>query len=143
MIFADKPINIMLVEDDDGDAKALRRAFQKTTFGHSIRRAVDGIEALGILKGLNGQVKLKSPNVLLIDLNMPRMDGIQLVSAIRRDEELRRSIIFILTTSRSEDDRRAVYGLNVAGYVVKAAGATDFLNLINLLDRYWRTVEFP
>jgi CheY-like chemotaxis protein len=138
-----KPLNILLVEDDDGDAKALQRAFRKAKIANQILRAFDGIEALDMLKGTNGREKMSSPNILLVDLNMPRMNGIQLVQALRNDEDLRHSIAFILTTSKRDEDKVAAYDLNVAGYIVKATAGRDFLNLVSLVDCYWRIVEMP
>jgi CheY-like chemotaxis protein len=138
-----KPLSILLVEDDDGDAKALQRAFHKAKIANPIMRAIDGIEALDILKGVNGKAKPASPYLLLIDLNMPRMSGIQLVQAIRQDEILRPAVVFILTTSKREEDMMAAYDLNVAGYIVKETAGHDFLNLVSLLDAYWRIVEMP
>jgi CheY-like chemotaxis protein len=138
-----KPLNILLVEDDDGDAKAIQRAFQKAKIANPIVRAVDGMEALDMLRGANGKAKPPSPYLLLVDLNMPRMNGIQLVKALRADEELRHTIAFILTTSKREDDKVAAYDLNVAGYIVKETAGQEFLNLVNLVDSYWRIVEMP
>jgi CheY-like chemotaxis protein len=138
-----RPLNILLVEDDDGDARAVQRAFQKAKIANPIHRAVDGMEALDILKGANGKEKPTGPYLLLVDLNMPRMNGIQFVQAIRADEELRHSLAFILTTSKRDDDKAAAYDLNVAGYIVKATAGTDFLNLVHLVDCYWRIVEIP
>ena len=138
-----RPLNILLVEDDDGDAKAVQRAFQKAKIANPILRAVDGLEALDILKGSNGKAKLPPPYMLLVDLNMPRMSGIQFVKALREDDELRHSIAFILTTSKREEDKTAAYDLNVAGYIVKATAGQDFLNLVSLVDCYWRIVEMP
>jgi len=138
-----KPLNILLVEDDDGDAKAVQRAFQKAKIANPIIRAVDGMEALDILRGANGKAKPPAPFLLLIDLNMPRMNGIQLIKALREDKDLRHSIAFILTTSRSEEDKVAAYDLNVAGFIVKSTAGQDFLNLVSLVDCYWRIVEMP
>jgi CheY-like chemotaxis protein len=138
-----EPFTILLVEDDDGDARAVQRAFQKAKIGNTMARAVDGIEALDMLRGANGQTKLSSRRILLVDLNMPRMSGIQFVKALRADEELRQSIVFILTTSKRDEDKVAAYDLNVAGYIAKATAAEDFLNLVSLLDYYSRIVELP
>lgn len=138
-----KSINILLVEDDDGDAKAVLRAFQKTKIVNKILRAVDGIEALEILKGTNGKQKIESPYILLVDLNMPRMNGIQLIKALRADPQIHQSIVFVLTTSNRDEDKIASYDLNVSGYIVKSTAGQDFLNLINLVDCYWRIVEMP
>ena len=138
-----KPLNILLVEDDDGDAKAVQRAFQKAKIANPIMRAVDGVEALEMLRGANGRVKLLSPYLLLVDLNLPRMNGIQFIQALRQDEELRHSIVFVLTTSKRDEDKFAAYDLNVAGYILKETAGRDFLNLVSLLDCYWRIVELP
>lgn len=138
-----KPLNILLVEDDDGDAMAVQRAFQKAKIANPIVRAVDGIEALEMLRGTNGKTKPDSPRLLLVDVNMPRMNGIQFVKALREDDELHHSIVFILTTSKSDQDMVAAYDLNVAGYILKETAGQDFLNLVNLVDCYWRIVEIP
>ncbi len=139
----EKPLSILLVEDDDGDARALQRAFHKAKIGNSIVRAVDGVEALEILRGANGRTKPPSPLILLVDLNLPRMNGIEFVKTLRSDENLRHSLVFILTTSNREEDRVAAYNLNVAGYITKAKAAEDFLNLVSLMDYYSRIVEWP
>ena len=138
-----KTLNILLVEDDDGDAKALQRAFQKAKIANKIVRAADGMEALDMLKGTNGREKMLSPYILLVDLNMPRMNGIQLIQALRNEHDLRHCIVFILTTSKRDQDKVAAYDLNVAGYILKATAGQDFLNLVSLVDCYWRIVEMP
>jgi len=138
-----KPLSILLVEDDDGDAKAVQRAFHKAKIANQMVRALDGIEALEMLHGSNGKAKLSSPYLLLVDLNMPRMNGIQLVQALRADQDLRHSLVFILTTSKREEDKIAAYDLNVAGYIVKETAGHDFLNLASLVNCYWRIVEIP
>jgi CheY-like chemotaxis protein len=137
------PLNILLVEDDDGDARAVQRAFQKAKIANPIVRAVDGIEALDILRGSNGKIKLASPNLLLVDINMPRMNGIQLVKAMREDNNLRPTVAFMLTTSKRDEDKMAAYDLNVAGYILKSTAGQDFLNLVSLVHAYWRIVELP
>ncbi|MGA2999820.1 response regulator [Bradyrhizobium sp.] len=137
------PLNILLVEDDDGDAKAVRRAFAKANIANSIVRAVDGLEALDMMRGTAGKTKVPSPYVLLIDLNMPRMNGIQLVQAMRADDNLHDTVVFVLSTSSRQDDKIAAYNCNVAGYILKATAGQDFLNLVNLLECYGRIVELP
>jgi CheY-like chemotaxis protein len=136
-----KSLNILLVDDDDGDAKSVQRAFQRAKIANPIVRAVDGVEALEILRGENGKARPPSPCILLVDLNMPRMNGIEFVKALRADRGLRHSVVFILTTSKREEDIVAAYDLNVAGYIVKETAGLDFLNLVTLMDYYWRVVE--
>jgi CheY-like chemotaxis protein len=140
-----KPFNILLAEDDDGDAKAVLRAFVKAKIGNLIIRARDGLEALNLLKGSDGGARVTPPRILLTDLNMPRMNGVQLVTAIRKDEddEIRNTIIFVLSTSRRAEDMKAVYDYNVAGYIVKATAGLDFGELAQLMAGYGRLVELP
>jgi CheY-like chemotaxis protein len=135
--------NLLLIDDDDMDAKALIRALRRERVASNIVRAVNGIEAMDMLKGRNGKAKLPSPSILLIDLNMPRMNGLELVQEIRKDEELRRSIVFILSTSKREEDKVAAYDLNIAGYIAKATAGGDLRSLVSLLDAYSRVVELP
>jgi|HubBroStandDraft_2_1064218.scaffolds.fasta_scaffold528203_1 CheY-like chemotaxis protein len=137
------PIRILLVEDDDGDAKAVLRTFEKAKIINPIVRALDGIEALELLRGTDTQPKLATPYLLLVDLNMPRMGGIQLVAAIREDPDLHDTIIFMLTTSNRAEDKQAAYLLNVTGYILKEKAGEDFLKLFSLVDTYWRIVEMP
>jgi len=138
-----KPLTILLVEDDDGDAEAVQRSFQRARIVSPIIRSVDGMDALDLLKGANGRVKPPAPYVLLVDLNMPRMSGIQFVKVLREDQELRHSIVFILTTSDNTKDVMAAYDLNVAGYILKETAGHNFMNLVTLVDSYWRIVEMP
>jgi CheY-like chemotaxis protein len=139
----ERPLNIFLIDDDDMDAKAVERAFRRGKIGSSVVRAVDGIDALEMLKGANGRSRPPSPRILLVDLNMPRMNGIELIRALRKDEELRQSLVFILTTSKRDEDKMAAYDLNVAGYITKATAAEEFRNLVALMDSYGRIVELP
>jgi len=138
-----RPIRILLVEDDDGDAKAVVRTFQKARIANPIVRALDGIEAMAILRGTDQTPPLEAPYLLLVDLNMPRMDGIQLVTAIREDPVLHDTIVFMLTTSNRSEDKQAAYSLNVTGYILKEKAGEDFLKLFSLVDSYWRIVEMP
>jgi len=138
-----KLLNIVLVDDDDGDAKAVQRSFQKSGLANPVQRAIDGVDALEMLAGVNGRTKPASPAIFIVDLNMPRMNGIQLVRAMREDAATRHAIVFVLTTSKHTDDMRAVYDLNVAGYIVKQMAGLDFINLVNLMEAYWRLVELP
>ena len=140
---APNPIRILLVEDDDGDAKAVERTFLKARIANPLLRVRDGVEAMEMLKGTDQQPRLEPPYLLLVDLNMPRMNGIQLVSAIREDPGLHETIIFMLTTSNRAEDKRAAYSLNVTGYILKERAGEDFLKLFNLVDTYWRIVEMP
>lgn len=137
-----RDINILLVEDDDIDAEAVQRAFEQKNIRNPLHLARDGIEALEMLRGeANGEVP--EPRLLLVDLNMPRMDGIEFLQNLRDDAQLRHNIAFVLTTSRHEQDMVNAYNLNVAGYLVKPNRVDEFHSIIDMLERYWQTVEFP
>jgi CheY-like chemotaxis protein len=139
----DNELHILLVDDDDGDAKAMERAFRRAKIANPLRRAIDGIQALEILRGENGESKLAKPFLLLVDLNMPRMNGIQLLQELRRDPALKHTIAFMLTTSKREEDKFAAYDLNIAGYILKQTADEDIVNLVDLIGCYWRIVELP
>ena len=143
MIAPRRPVTILLVEDDDGDVKAVQRAFDKAKLPYPIRRAIDGIEAMDILRGTNGVEKLEKPYLLLTDVNMPRLSGIKLVRTIRNDPALRDSIVFMLTTSKRQEDKADCYNVNVAGYILKDDTGSDFTKLVAILDAYCRVVEMP
>jgi CheY-like chemotaxis protein len=136
-------VTILLVEDDEVDRMAIRRAFRDLKIANPIIEAVDGIEALHRLRGENGHDPLPAPCLMLLDLNMPRMGGIELLEVLRSDPALRRMVVFVMTTSSAEEDRLHAYEKNVAGYVVKHRIGQDFLDSIAMLQAYWRVVEFP
>lgn len=96
-----------------------------------------------MLRGQGGQARFPRPYLILLDLNMPRMNGIEFLEEVRKDADLRDSIIFVLTTSDDDRDKVAAYDKNVAGYIVKAKAGEDFLKLIEMLDNYLTFVEFP
>ena len=138
-----RPIQILLVEDDDGDARAVERTFLKARIANPIARALDGVEGMDLLKGANGRTKLRRPYLLLVDINMPRTNGLQLIEAIRADPELHDTVIFVLTTSNRDEDKESAHAMNVAGYILKENAGEDFLRLFSLVDSYWRIVEMP
>jgi CheY-like chemotaxis protein len=139
----DKVVQILLVEDDDGDAKAMERAFKRAKIANPLRRAIDGVDALEILRGENGKEKLPHPFLLLIDLNMPRMNGLQLLEALRADPKLRHSLAFVLTTSKREEDKIAAYDLSISGYILKQTADDDICQMVSMIECYWRIVEIP
>jgi len=136
-------VNLLLVEDDEVDIQGLKRAFAKSRIGNPITVARDGIEALEFLRGENGRPKLAKPYLILLDLNMPRMDGLEFLQAIRADEYLKRTIVFMITTSKAEEDKARAYDQHVAGYIVKQDPANTFMQAVALMEHYWKIVEFP
>ena len=135
--------HLLHVEDDDLCIMGLVRAFKEAKITNAVSFAHDGIEALEMLRGENGRRRLPRPFLILLDLNMPRMDGIEFLKELRKDEGLKRSVVFIMTTSDANGDKVKGYDLGVAGYILKSNPANAFLEATALLKTYWRVVEFP
>jgi CheY-like chemotaxis protein len=135
-------LTLLLVEDDDVDALSVERGLIKAKIVNRLVRAIDGVEALEMLRG-EGRAKLAPPYLLLVDIQMPRLDGIGLIRAIRADPELTRTVIFVLTTSDDDRDKIAAYDLHVAGYIVKSNTKEELLPLTSMLDYYLLIVEPP
>ncbi len=136
-------VTVLLVEDDAVEVMAVERAFKKKKIANPVVVAKDGIEALAILRAEDGRAPLQRPFLILLDLNMPRMNGIEFLHQIRSDDQLSNTVVFVLTTSKADEDRTAAYREHVAGYIVKANVGNDFVEVITLLDAYWRIVELP
>ena len=130
---------LIVVDDDLGEAKAVRRSFSKARIANPIIHVMDGVEAIELLRSDLAPQRF----ILLVDLNMPRMNGIELVGEIRNDRRLKKSVIFMLTTSDDQRDIAAAYDLNVAGYMVKFRCGEDFRNLVDTLSGFRSHVELP
>lgn len=133
-----QPLNILLVEDDEVDVLNVRRAFAKNHIMNPLIVAGDGIEALEMLRG--GKVP-KGRRLILLDLNMPRMNGIEFLREVRKDPELCASPVVVLTTSKDERDKIDAYNLNVAGYLVKPVTFESFCEVMVALNKFWTLVE--
>ncbi|MCX6046756.1 MAG: response regulator [Chloroflexi bacterium] len=136
-------VQMLLVEDDDVDAEAIVRAFRKQKIGNAFTVVPDGIEAFRALRGEGDYVRLPRPYIILLDINMPRMNGVEFLQELRQDMALKHSIVFVITTSSRDEDVVAAYNEQIAGYILKSRVGEDFINLITMLDMYWRIVEFP
>ena len=136
-------VSILLVEDDDIDAATVVRGLNRAGIANPLARAHDGVEALEMLLGTNGKEKLQPPCLLLVDIRMPRLDGLGLIRQIRSNPLLQRTVIFVLTTSNSERDREAAYDAHVAGYIVKSDSPDQFLGLASMLEYYLLIVSPP
>lgn len=134
-----KSASILLVDDDDVDAMSVKRAFTRMRIANPIIRAKDGIEALEIL--MAGDIT--DPYLILLDLNMPRMGGIEMLNHIRSNPKLETSVVFVLTTSKDDEDKLAAYKQHIAGYIVKERLDEGFEELVKMLDHYWKLVELP
>lgn len=136
-------VNVLIVEDDDVAAESVVRSLRKNAIDFPITLARDGMEALEILRHTHSDLSIEKPYLILLDLNMPRMDGFEFLHEVRNDKSLRDSIIFVLTTSDADSDRMRAYDENIAGYMVKSAVGPQFSKLAALLDNYRTTVSMP
>ncbi len=133
-------LNILLVEDDEVDVMNVRRAFQKNKIANPITVAGNGLEALAILRA---QQIPAHRRLILLDLNMPRMGGLEFLQELRADMVLKPTPVVVLTTSSEDQDRFNAYNFNVAGYLLKPITFAEFVILMGTLDRYWTLNEMP
>ena len=137
-------LNILLVEDDEVDIMNVKRAFKKNKISNPLFIARNGLEALSMLRGNTdeGIQKLDpTPKVILLDINMPKMGGLEFLQIIRNDPNLKSLSVFIMTTSDEESDKLTAYNLNVAGYILKPLSFERFVQAISVLNHYWRLCE--
>jgi CheY-like chemotaxis protein len=136
----DRTMNILLVEDDEVDVMNVRRAFDRNKIANPIYVAENGLEGLRMLR--DGTVP-RGRRLVLLDLNMPKMNGIEFLRAVRQDPDLVGLSVVVLTTSNEERDKVDAYKLNVAGYLLKPVTFTNFVELTSALNKYWTLVEMP
>lgn len=135
-----KMLNILLVEDDTVDVMNVQRAFKKSNCTNPLWVAGNGIEALEMLR--NGTIPA-GRRLILLDLNMPKMNGIEFLRALRADLELASASVVVLTTSNDDRDKVEAYNHNVAGYLLKPVTFSNFVDLMAALNKYWTLVEMP
>lgn len=133
-------LNIVLVDDDAVDVMNVKRAFSRGSVQHRLFVAGDGLDALALLRGDTVPAERR---LVLLDINMPRMNGLEMLRELRADPALQATPVVILTTSADDRDRREAYRLNVAGYLLKPVTSVAFFELMSALDRYWSLVEMP
>ncbi len=133
-----KNLNVLLVEDDDVAAESVIRSLKKVVPEVPVINARHGREALEMI---NESGKIQSPYIVLLDLNMPVMDGFEFLEEVRSTPDLSNTVIFVLTTSNDDRDRMQAYHHNVAGYMVKSAVGPQFSKLAHLLRTYKDAVE--
>ncbi|HAA29821.1 MAG TPA: two-component system response regulator [Cyanobacteria bacterium UBA8553] len=140
----EKPTSFLLVDDDEVDVMTVKRALKKNNITNPLYVATNGIEALAMLRGnkmpklLPGQRRL-----ILLDLNMPKMGGIEFLRELRADPNLRALPVIVLTTSNEDKDKVEAYNFNVAGYIIKPVTFTKFVEAIATLNQYWMLSELP
>lgn len=141
-----EPFVVLMAEDDEHDIVATKRAWKKHHIANPLYVVNDGEECLQYLRreGKFGPPNnVPRPGILLLDINMPKMDGLTVLKHIREDEELRRLPVVILTTSKAEEDRLRSYDLGANAYIAKPVGFENFSTAVKTISLFWQLVELP
>jgi CheY-like chemotaxis protein len=133
-----RALNILLVDDDEVDVIIVKRAFANARLANKLFVAHDGIEALAMLRG---DAMPQTRRIVLLDLEMPRMNGIELLREIRNDAALKGLTVIVMTTSTLDRDRVEAFKLNAAGYIVKPVTFNAFVDAMAMLNKYWTLME--
>jgi len=136
-------INVLLIEDDEVDIMNVQRAFRKNKINNPLYVVNNGVEALDALLARNPAVDIPLPGIILLDINMPKMGGIEFLVELRKHPALKGISVFVMTTSNEESDKVAAYNLNVAGYILKPLSFEGFANAVAILNHYWHLCEMP
>ncbi len=140
----DNLVNILLVDDDEVDCMNVQRAFKKSNISNPLYIAHNGIEGLDMLRGTNGVSIIDPiPRIILLDINMPKMNGLEFLKELRADKDLHSMSVFVMTTSNDDKDRFDAYNYNVAGYIVKPISFESFVAAISILNNFWQLCEQP
>ncbi|MEO6866354.1 MAG: response regulator [Gemmatimonadaceae bacterium] len=136
----DRTLNLVLIEDDDIDVMNVKRALERAHVTNPLFVAHNGLEGLELLR--SDKVP-KDRRLVLLDLNMPKMNGIEFLREMRNDPTLRSTPVVVLTTSDDDRDKIQAYDLNVAGYLLKPVTFVNFVDVMAALNKYWALVELP
>jgi chemotaxis family two-component system response regulator Rcp1 len=135
-----KVIDILLVEDNLGDVRLTREALKEGKVLNTLQVVGDGIEALAFLSHKGKYAKMAHPDIILLDLNLPRMDGRDLLAKIKTDPKTRRIPVVILTTSKAEEDIIKSYDLHANCYITKPVDLDQFINVVKSVEEFWFTI---
>ena len=135
-----KPIEILLVEDNPGDVRLTEEALAEGKVCNHITVAKDGVEALAALRREGEYVEARRPDLILLDLNLPKKDGREVLEEIKADPELKRIPVVILTSSKAEEDVDRAYDLNANCYVTKPVDLDQFLFVVRSIEDFWLSV---
>ena len=135
-----QPINILLVEDSAADVRLTREALKEAKIVNNLHVVPDGVAALDFLRKQGPYAASPRPDLILLDLNLPKMDGREVLAEIKKDQDLMRIPVVILTTSRAEEDVVRTYNLHANAYVTKPVDLKQFLSVIRAIEEFWLAV---
>lgn len=137
---AEAPVEILLVEDNPGDYRLTKEALKEGKVYNNLHWCQDGVDAIEFLKRRGKHAEAPRPDIILLDLNLPKKDGREVLSEIKGDEDLRKIPVVILTTSKAEEDVLKSYDLHANCYVTKPVDLDKFIVVVQSIDRFWLTV---
>lgn len=141
---SDKTVEILLVEDNPGDARLAQEAIREARMRNRLNWVLDGVEALTFLRKEGKHKQAPRPDLILLDLNLPRKDGRELLAEIKRDEQLKRIPVVVLTTSEAEEDISRVYRLKANCYIAKPPQLDDLVKIVKSIEEFWfRVARLP
>lgn len=135
-----RPAVVLLAEDNDNDVELTKLAFQRARFAVELHHVSNGEECLAFLRNEGPYARAPHPDILLLDLNMPRMDGIEVLQELNKDERLRHLVVVVLTSSNADEDVLRSYKLRCSSYLVKPINFETFAKMIQSLGDYWFTL---
>jgi two-component system, chemotaxis family, response regulator Rcp1 len=135
-----RPIEILLVEDNPGDVRLTQEALREGKVHNRLTVAKDGVEALSVLRREGAFASAARPDLILLDLNLPRKDGREVLADIKNDPALRRIPVVVLTTSKAEEDILRTYDLHANCYITKPVDLEQFISVVRSIDEFWLSV---
>jgi chemotaxis family two-component system response regulator Rcp1 len=135
-----RPIQILLVEDNEGDVRLTREALREGHVRNNLSVAKDGVEALAMLRREPQYGEAPRPDLVLLDLNLPKLDGRQVLEEIKKDPDLRRIPVVVLTTSKAEADVLRSYDLHANSYITKPVDFDQFMKVVQSIQAFWLTI---
>jgi CheY-like chemotaxis protein len=140
MVDDNRPVEILLVEDNPGDERLTREALKEGKVYSNLHWVKDGVEAMEFLRRGGKHQGVPRPDIILLDLNLPKKDGREVLQDIKNDPELKRIPVVVLTTSKAEEDVLRTYNLHANCYVTKPVDLEKFIVVVRSIDRFWLTV---
>ena len=135
-----KPIEILLVEDNPGDVRLIKESLSDAKVGNSPHVVQNGVEALAFLRREDKYADVPQPDLVLLDLNLPKKGGREVLAEIKADKQLRQIPVVVLTTSQADEDILKAYGLNANAYVSKPVDLEDFMGVVRSIEEFWLTI---
>jgi CheY-like chemotaxis protein len=135
-----KPVEILLVEDSPGDVRLTKEALKDSKVANTLTVAEDGVEAMALLRRKGKYSEAVRPDLILLDLNLPRKDGRQVLAELKADEDMRSIPVIVLTTSLAEEDIIRTYNLHANCYITKPVDLDKFLNVVRTIEDFWLSI---